>query len=330
MEDYNNNNINDQQQIIKMEDTSTITDGGGGGDGGGGVFSFSDNIIPNGLFDFCDGDKCSVGFMELLGLNYNSEFTEAFNNPPATPNCSSSVSSASSDAPNDDEPPQQQQQHNPTKQVVIIKFVNRLKGIKKKKEKEKEKKARFAFMTKSEVDHLEDGYRWRKYGQKAVKNSPFPRSYYRCTSAACNVKKRVERSFADPTVVVTTYEGQHTHPSPILTRSALAVAIPTPPFTPGPGGECVGGVVAMPWLKPTNNDAHDGDILPAMSHQYFQNSTYFTAQNLAANHNRNNHIGAANAAGILQEKRFCNPNSSFLVDHGLLQDVVPPHMLKQE
>ncbi|TYK20483.1 putative WRKY transcription factor 68 [Cucumis melo var. makuwa] len=67
-----------------------------------------------------------------------------------------------------------------------------------------------------------------------------------------------------------------------------------------------------------------------MSHQYFQNSTYFTAQNLAANHNRNNHIGAANAAGILQEKRFCNPNSSFLVDHGLLQDVVPPHMLKQE
>lgn len=30
-------------------------------------------------------------------------------------------------------------------------------------------------MTKSEIDHLEDGYRWRKYGQKAVKNSPFPR-----------------------------------------------------------------------------------------------------------------------------------------------------------
>lgn len=30
-------------------------------------------------------------------------------------------------------------------------------------------------MTKSDVDHLEDGYRWRKYGQKAVKNSPYPR-----------------------------------------------------------------------------------------------------------------------------------------------------------
>lgn len=44
----------------------------------------------------------------------------------------------------------------------------------KNKEK-KEKEPRFAFMTKSEVDHLEDGYRWRKYGQKAVKNSPYPR-----------------------------------------------------------------------------------------------------------------------------------------------------------
>lgn len=50
----------------------------------------------------------------------------------------------------------------------------------RKKEKKKPQKRirqpRFAFMTKSDVDNLEDGYRWRKYGQKAVKNSPFPRS----------------------------------------------------------------------------------------------------------------------------------------------------------
>jgi len=71
-----------------------------------------------------------------------------------------------------------------------------------------------AFMTKSEVDHLEDGYRWRKYGQKPVKNSSYPRSYYRCTAARCGVKKRVERSHQDPSTVITTYEGQHTHPSP--------------------------------------------------------------------------------------------------------------------
>ncbi|XP_028066881.1 uncharacterized protein LOC114269718 [Camellia sinensis] len=32
-------------------------------------------------------------------------------------------------------------------------------------------------MTNSEVDHLDDGYRWRKYGQKAVKNCPLPRGF---------------------------------------------------------------------------------------------------------------------------------------------------------
>ena len=45
----------------------------------------------------------------------------------------------------------------------------------KKTNQKRQREPRFAFMTKSEVDHLEDGYRWRKYGQKAVKNSPFPR-----------------------------------------------------------------------------------------------------------------------------------------------------------
>lgn len=45
----------------------------------------------------------------------------------------------------------------------------------KKKEEKKQKEPRVSFMTKTEVDHLEDGYRWRKYGQKAVKNSPYPR-----------------------------------------------------------------------------------------------------------------------------------------------------------
>ncbi|XP_051152041.1 WRKY transcription factor 71-like isoform X2 [Andrographis paniculata] len=94
----------------------------------------------------------------------------------------------------------------------------------KKKEEKKKREPRFAFMTKSEIDNLEDGYRWRKYGQKAVKNSPFPRSYYRCTSQKCNVKKRIERSYQDPTVVITTYEGQHTHHCPATIRGSAAAA----------------------------------------------------------------------------------------------------------
>ncbi|KAJ8483550.1 hypothetical protein OPV22_016035 [Ensete ventricosum] len=71
---------------------------------------------------------------------------------------------------------------------------------------------RFAFQTKSPNDILDDGYRWRKYGQKAVKNSAYPRSYYRCTHHTCNVKKQVQRLSKDTGIVVTTYEGIHNHP----------------------------------------------------------------------------------------------------------------------
>lgn len=39
----------------------------------------------------------------------------------------------------------------------------------------KASRPRFAFQTRSADDILDDGYRWRKYGQKAVKNSIHPR-----------------------------------------------------------------------------------------------------------------------------------------------------------
>lgn len=45
----------------------------------------------------------------------------------------------------------------------------------KKKGEKKVRKPRYAFQTRSQVDILDDGYRWRKYGQKAVKNNKFPR-----------------------------------------------------------------------------------------------------------------------------------------------------------
>ncbi|GAV84906.1 WRKY domain-containing protein [Cephalotus follicularis] len=81
----------------------------------------------------------------------------------------------------------------------------------KKKIEMKVKKPRYAFQTRSQVDILDDGYRWRKYGQKAVKNNKFPRSYYRCTHTGCNVKKQVQRLTKDEEVVLTTYEGMHSH-----------------------------------------------------------------------------------------------------------------------
>ncbi|XP_038886504.1 probable WRKY transcription factor 75 [Benincasa hispida] len=80
------------------------------------------------------------------------------------------------------------------------------------KSKTKIRKERFAFETRSQVDVLDDGYRWRKYGQKAVKNNKFPRSYYKCSHEGCKVKKQIQRLTNDEGMVLTTYEGVHSHP----------------------------------------------------------------------------------------------------------------------
>lgn len=63
----------------------------------------------------------------------------------------------------------------------------------------------------------EDGYNWRKYGQKHVKGSEFPRSYYKCTHLNCQMKKQLERSH-DGQITDIIYKGQHDHPKPQASR----------------------------------------------------------------------------------------------------------------
>jgi len=75
---------------------------------------------------------------------------------------------------------------------------------------------KYAFLTRSETDILQDGYKWRKYGRKYLKNSPNPRNYYRCSNISCDVKKTVERDAHDKGLVITTYVGKHNHESPTV------------------------------------------------------------------------------------------------------------------
>ncbi|KAG6411705.1 hypothetical protein SASPL_129789 [Salvia splendens] len=83
---------------------------------------------------------------------------------------------------------------------------------------------RVVVQTVSEVDILDDGYRWRKYGQKVVRGNPNPRSYYKCTNAGCPVRKHVETASYDPKAVITTYEGKHNHDVPVARNSSHELA----------------------------------------------------------------------------------------------------------
>ncbi|KAL9239770.1 hypothetical protein vseg_014060 [Gypsophila vaccaria] len=249
-------------------------------------------IIPNHTYDDDDGPQLHSGAPHPTqpGPLSCQVLVNSNDNPPTTPN-SSSISYASNDDQEEHHQQQQQQQQHA-----------KIQGSpsKKTKQNKREREARVAFMTKSEVDLLEDGYRWRKYGQKAVKHSPFPRSYYRCTSASCNVKKRVERSSSDSSIVVTTYEGQHTHPCTILPRGMMAVA----GFGTGIDATTTCGYM-MPMQQTANNTS--------LSH-YLQ-------MNFANNHFSNISANTDKCGG--------KPvNTALIRDNGMLQDIVPPLMKK--
>ncbi|XP_039140342.1 probable WRKY transcription factor 21 [Dioscorea cayenensis subsp. rotundata] len=65
-----------------------------------------------------------------------------------------------------------------------------------------------------------DEYSWRKYGQKPIKGSPHPRGYYKCSIVrGCTARKHVERCLEDPSMLIVTYEGEHSH-TKSLTQSA--------------------------------------------------------------------------------------------------------------
>lgn len=67
---------------------------------------------------------------------------------------------------------------------------------------------------------MSDKWNWRKYGEKVIKGSPYPRSYYRCSyPAGCLARKQVEQSIGDPGIFLITYMEEHSHPYPTRRHS---------------------------------------------------------------------------------------------------------------
>ncbi|KAJ0259436.1 WRKY transcription factor 55 [Hirschfeldia incana] len=80
----------------------------------------------------------------------------------------------------------------------------------------------------------DDNHTWRKYGQKEILGSNFPRAYYRCTHQKlynCPAKKQVQRLNDDPFTFRVTYRGSHTcHIYSTIPTAPVTTSLYDPPF----------------------------------------------------------------------------------------------------
>ncbi|KAL9227866.1 hypothetical protein vseg_003508 [Gypsophila vaccaria] len=82
-------------------------------------------------------------------------------------------------------------------------------------------------LLEKEVIHLtDDGFAWRKYGQKVIHDCPHPRHYYRCThknEQNCQATKQIQQISENPTKYKLIYQNNHKCNNNILNTSPYMI-----------------------------------------------------------------------------------------------------------
>ncbi|CAM0955997.1 unnamed protein product [Alopecurus aequalis] len=113
-----------------------------------------------------------------------------------------------------------------------------------------------------------DLWAWRKYGQKPIKGSPYPRGYYRCSSSkGCPARKQVERSRTDPNMLVITYTSDHNHPWPTQRNALAGSTRPTCPATAkNTASASSPSLAAAAAARPTHNSSNKNIDCAGVNH----------------------------------------------------------------
>ncbi|OWM88168.1 WRKY transcription factor 22 isoform X2 [Punica granatum] len=127
----------------------------------------------------------------------------------------------------------------------------------------KRRKSQFKKVCQVPAENLSsDIWAWRKYGQKPIKGSPYPRGYYRCSSSkGCLARKQVERNRSDPGMFVVTYTGEHNHPAPTH-RNSLAGSTRQKPATSGDPPSASNVHVPPPSSSPATSPEEEEEAMP--------------------------------------------------------------------
>lgn len=116
------------------------------------------------------------------------------------------------------------------------------------------------------------------------------------------MKKRVERSFQDPSIVITTYEGQHNHHCPATLRGNAATMLSSP------------SLFGSTSLRPSLPQDFLSQLLPS-----------YTSQ---ANNDHQNPMFQLNLGNPQPQQQ--HQQLQFPHDYGLLQDLLPSFPGRQE